>query len=211
MLRLASGYKAALYALEVHDRVAAVLKSTAVSDVRRWVWHPTTTPLHRCNNGEAVALRTRCRMGLAAAIGINWYEKLMDDDRKSCILCGLRDRDVVQPSAVARQDDEVTRSAAPQRAFCVTHVFGECALAGWPRSAKNTLPSSESSSWGSFPVSEITMTPLDSSGRMRAICQPATQTQTHARDHCWQSEHTGTHTDTHAHTQTRRCHHSQRL
>jgi hypothetical protein len=127
VLRLASGYKAALYALEVHDRVAAVLKSTAISDVRRWVWHPATTPLHRCNNGEAVALRTRCRMGLAAAIGINWYEKLMDDDRKSCVLCGLRDSDVVQPSAAARQDDEVTRSAAPQRAFCVTHVFGECA------------------------------------------------------------------------------------
>jgi hypothetical protein len=134
LLRLTSGYKAALYALEVYERVDTVLKSTAVADVRRWVWHPVQAPLHRCNNGEAVALRTRCRMGLPAVIGVHWYQRLTDDDRKSCVLCGRHDSSVVQlrdiaaaAGAARRVDDEVTnRTAAKQRAFSITHVFGEC-------------------------------------------------------------------------------------
>jgi hypothetical protein len=127
LMRLTAGYKAALYALEVYERVDTVLRSTAVADVRRWVWHPVPAPLHRCNNGEAVALRTRCRMGLSAAIGVNWYQRLTTADRKACILCGLLDRDVPQLQDGRRKDDEVADpNAAPQRAFSITHVFGEC-------------------------------------------------------------------------------------
>jgi hypothetical protein len=132
VMRLTSGYKAALYALEVHDRVEHVLKSTAVADIRRWLWHPVIMPFHRCNNGEAIALRTRCRLGLNAAIGINWYGKLSPDDRKSCVLCGRHDNSVLHwqlaAGANGRVDDEVTSQAAkPQRVLCVSHVFGECA------------------------------------------------------------------------------------